>query len=34
MIWTAFIELGVLVVLVAVVVLAIRRKPGDGDKGE
>lgn len=30
MIWTALIELGVLVALVAIVVWAIRRKPGDG----
>lgn len=31
MIWTALIELGVLVALVVIVVWAIRRKPGDGD---
>lgn len=30
MIWAAFIELTVLVVLVAIVVWAIRKKPGDG----
>lgn len=34
MVWTAFIELGILVLLVAVVVWAIRTKPGNGDKGE
>ncbi len=33
MIWTAFIELGILVLLVGVVVWAIRRKPEDNGKG-
>lgn len=33
MVWTAFIELGILLLLVAVVVWAIRAKPGSGDKG-
>lgn len=33
MIWTAFIELGILVLLVGVVVWAIRRKPEDKGKG-
>lgn len=32
MLWLAFIELAVLALLVAIVVLAIRRKPDDKDK--